>query len=297
MPDPRPNLFVIGAMKSGTSYLSELLRAHPAIFMSTPKEPSYFVDPKTLRRHWPYMWQQGYWKSEQRYLSLFAMAGSAAVIGEASTAYTKVPTYMRVPERILEFSPHARFIYIMRDPVERTISHYWHAVRSSRERRSMLVAIQSDPEYTDVSHYTRQLHEYFSRVRRESLYLLTFEELLANPGLHVSRIYAWLGVDPSVPLPEIGAKNVTPAVINHTRGLGLLDRLRQSSWYGKVEPYVPRAARRLGSQLAARKVKPAEVRRSEVEAYLRLLQITQTEELCRLLSRTFPEWTTLYRQS
>ena len=40
-------------MKSGTSYLSELLGAHPAIFMSSEKEPTYFVDPKVLRRGWP----------------------------------------------------------------------------------------------------------------------------------------------------------------------------------------------------------------------------------------------------
>lgn len=91
MKSPRPNLFLIGSMKSGTSYLSELLGAHPAIFMSSEKEPTYFVDPKVLRRGWPRMWAQGYWRSEDRYLNLFAAAGHAAVIGEEALATPNCP--------------------------------------------------------------------------------------------------------------------------------------------------------------------------------------------------------------
>ena len=46
----KPNLFLIGAMKSGTTYLRKLLKAHPDIFMCEPDEPSYFVDPRQLKR-------------------------------------------------------------------------------------------------------------------------------------------------------------------------------------------------------------------------------------------------------
>jgi len=290
----RPNLFVIGAMKSGTSYLSELLRAHPAVFMSAPKEPSYFVDHEVLRKEWPYMWKQGYWRDERAYLSLFARAGKAIIVGEASTAYTKSPMYTRVPERILNFNPQSRFIYIMRDPVERTISHYWHAVRTSHERRSMLAAIESDAQYTDVSHYFRQLSEFFQSIAPESVYTLTLEELLADPAEQMRRIYAWLGVDPSFRLPDIGAKNVTPDMVEHIRGLGYLNRLRRSLWYNKVEPHIPPAMRKLGSWLAVRRVSPTEIDTSEVKSYLRPLQLRQTQELSLLLKRTFPEWTTLY---
>jgi hypothetical protein len=294
MTRPRPNLFLIGAMKSGTSYLSELLRTHPAVFMCTPKEPSYFVDGEILHQQWPYMWKKGYWRSENRYLRLFARAGKARIIGEASTVYTKLPTYTGVPERILNFNPHARFIYIMRDPIERTISHYWHEVKLSRERRSMLTAIQSNPDYTEVSHYARQLSEYLFKVERHSVYVLTLEELVAAPAEKMSLIFAWLGVDFSFRLPKIGPKNVTPEVVEHIRGFGLLARLRQTSWYGKVEPHIPRPIRTLGSRLAARKVRPEEFDTSAVIEYLRPLQLRQTEELCLLLKRGFPEWTTLY---
>ncbi len=55
-----------------------------------------------------------------------------------------------------EYNPGARFIYLMRDPNERTISHYWHMVRYHAERRPMLEAIKTDPQHLDVSHHAMQ---------------------------------------------------------------------------------------------------------------------------------------------
>jgi hypothetical protein len=292
----RPNLFLIGAMKSGTSYLSELLGAHPAIFMSAEREPTYFVDPQVLRHGWPRMWEQGYWKGEDRYLQLFAGAGDATIVAEGSTCYSKLPMYQDVPRRILEFNPQARFIYVMRDPVERTISHYWHRVGSSRERQPMLTAIQSDPEYTDVSYYAWQLSEYLKYVGRERIFVLTFEELRASPAEQMRRIYAWLGVDSSFHLPAIPAQHVTPEVVEQARGGGFLSRLRQSPSYARVAAYVPRAARKLGTRLAVQPVRREEVDTSKVKKYLRPLQMRQTQELAKLLGREFPEWKTLYAQ-
>ena len=70
----RPNLFLVGSMKAGTSYLSGLLGAHPSVFMGFPKE-CHFVDGRVLRRVWPSARRQGYWRSAERYLGLFAAAG------------------------------------------------------------------------------------------------------------------------------------------------------------------------------------------------------------------------------
>jgi len=143
----KPNLFVIGAMKPGTTYLNKLLGAHPSIFMCSPEEPSYFVDQKQLRRLWPEAWDLGFWRSEDYYLRLFQSSGDAVVVGEASTNYTKRPLVYGVPERIHRFNPDSRFIYLLRDPNQRTISHYWHMVRFGAERRPMLEAIRTEPQY------------------------------------------------------------------------------------------------------------------------------------------------------
>jgi hypothetical protein len=86
-----PGLFVIGAMKSGTNYLRKLLGRHPSIFMTEVDEPSYFVDPDELKIIWREKWACEYWRDKKNYLQLFASAGDATILGEASTNYTKIP--------------------------------------------------------------------------------------------------------------------------------------------------------------------------------------------------------------
>jgi len=285
-------------MKSGTTHLSELLADHPDIFMSFPKEPCHFVDGDALKRVWWYMWQQGYWRSEERYLRLFAQAGKARVIAEASTVYAHAPICSGVPRRILEFSPDARFIYVIRDPIERTISHYWHRVRWWREHRPLLDALRKDPQYTDVSHYARQLEEYLRYVGRDRIHVLTYEALLADSARELSRIFAWLGVNPSFRPPRIGTPaNERPEVIEQVRGFGLLDRLRYSPAYARIARYIPPALRKVGKQLAVRPVRPEDVPTAEAASYLRLRQQRETLDLSALLRRDFAEWTTLYESS
>ncbi len=298
MSQPRPNLFLIGSMKSGTTHLSELLGDHPSIFMSTPKEPCHFVEGNALRKVWVHAWKLGYWRGVDEYLSLFDHAGDAPVIAEASMVYSHLPICSGVAQRIVAFNPQARFIYIMRDPIERTISHYWHRVRWWGERRPMLAAFRSDPQYMDVSHYARQLKEYLRYVGPERIYVLTYEALLANSAKELSRLYAWLNVDPSFRSARIGIPaNERPDIVEQARGLGLLDKVRHSPVYLKVAPYIPRAVRRFAARLAVRIVRPAEVPIAQVEAYLRAHQLPQTEELSILLNRSFPEWTTLYAEA
>lgn len=282
-------------MKSGTTYLSELLAEHPAIFMCSPKEPCHFVEGRVLRRVWPNMWRRGLWQSEDRYLRLFALAGAAAVIGEASTLYSHAPIVAGVPARILAFNPAARFIYVMRDPVERSISHYWHSVTWWGERRSLLAALRSDSRYRDVSHYSMQLREYLQQVGMDRIHVLTYEALLADPIGQMSRLYTWLGVDPTFrPCGLDVASNTRAHTVYQTRGWGLLEKLRRSSFYTRVARRIPAPVRRVGYRLALRGVRPADVPVTVAQAYLRSQQLRQTEELGQLLQRSFPEWTTLY---
>lgn len=291
----RPNLFLVGAMKSGTTTLHELLAPHPQIVMSEPKEPCYFVDPDQLRRHWPEMWQRGYWKSEADYLALFPRREGALYYGESSTDYAKAPRLSGVPQRMAAFNPEARILFVMRDPVERTISHYWHMVELRGEKRAPLAAIQAEPHYTEVSHYAMQLRPFIELFGRERVHVLTFEALTADPAAALAPIWRWLGVDERFEPRRGHAANVTPATVHQKRvGSGPLDRLRHSALWDAVGRYCPPALRRLGVRLVEKPVAPKQTDTTAVRRHLRALQRPQTEELGDLLGRRFPEWKTLH---
>jgi len=128
-----PTFFIIGAPKAGTTSLHNYLCEHPEIQMSAVKEPNFFaphLDPINEPR------RVG---SLDQYEQLFDPA--VAVRGEASTPYSEYPLRQGVPERIHEQVPEAKFVYMVRDPVERTISHYNHLVAPQGERRSLAEAL------------------------------------------------------------------------------------------------------------------------------------------------------------
>lgn len=279
---PRPNLFIIGAMKSGTSSLHRYLGSHPEIFMSSPKEPMFFSRDVTSS------------EEVDAYLELFETDRHVKYLGESSTSYTKVPRFAGAAERIYAFNPDARLIYIMRDPVERTISQYWHMVRNHGERRPILRAIRQTPEYTQISYYAMQIKQYLAVWKPENLYILTLEEMKRDLNGTLQEIFKWLGVDPSFLPADIERKHVTPPVVHQARGLGVLNAFRKSPVWQTVRPIVPAPLRTVGSRLGVRRVDRKMVSVAETVQYLKPIQRCQTEELSHLLGRQFPEWRTLY---
>jgi Sulfotransferase family len=292
----KPNLFIVGAMKCGTSSLHSYLGSHPEIFMCAPKEPSHFVDRATLREIWPEMANRGYWKREN-YLTLFQGAGDVPIRGESSTNYSKLPLVRDVPRRIADFNPDARFIYVMRDPVHRTISHYWHNARSQRERRDMLTAIREDPQYVEVSDYAMQLRAYTEVFGAERIKTVVTEEMLADPIGTVQDVFRWLGVNATFVPPNLDERiGATPAVFERAQTLPAIRRFHRSQVWHKLSPLVPRALRRATRQGLYRREKVAIADAPEEQVVMYLQQVLQprTERLACLLGRDFPMWTLLY---
>lgn len=274
---PRPNLFIIGAMKSGTTSLHAYLARHPEIFMSEPKEPAYFVEEMNLSR------------GEDWYLSLFAGGCGAKVVGESSAVYSMVPRFMGVPQLIACFNPDARFVYVMRDPFQRTLSHYWHLVQHHGEDRDLLTALKSHPPYVNVSYYAMQLRPYFDTFGRDRVHVATFEELVRDPLAMVRSLFAWLGVDEAFVPPNLCTReNATPR--NVVRKGGLFDRFRHSAVWKAVGGLVPSPARRIARRLLEKPVDRSAEAVAAARAYLRPIQLEQVDELRDLLGRDFPEW-------
>jgi hypothetical protein len=282
----KPNLFIIGAMKSGTTSLHRYLSAHPQVFMSEPKEPNFFVEELN--------WRMG----PDWYLGLFASAGNATVIGESSTEYTKLPTYTGVARRIHAFNPEARLIYLMRDPLDRIRSHYWHNVadlKNEAERRNMRSAVREDPRYVAYSDYAMQLKPYLELFGRERIALLTAEQLAADPTAAVTMLCRWLGLTGVPPAETFSERwNVRPAEGRIVRGRGLLNRLRHTALWSALRPLWPRPLRDIGLRLAERRAPLRDKSALEAIDYLRPILRVRVEVLTRLVERDFPEWKTLH---
>jgi hypothetical protein len=179
-----PNFLVIGAMKAGTTSLYHYLRGHPHVFMPPVKELDYFArEPRSSH-------------GIEWYRRQFAPAPAEAIaIGEASTLYTKHPRFPGVPERIAAQIPHARLIYLVRDPIERIRSHYQHQVALGAERAPLEDAIFRDPIYLDTSRYAMQIDRYLEVFASDQLLVLTSERLRGDREAAVREIYTFLGVD------------------------------------------------------------------------------------------------------
>jgi hypothetical protein len=293
----RPNLFIVGAMKAGTSSLHEYLHQHPDIFMARFKEPQYFAPHRTRYG----MWGQGYDLPEPGidwYLRLFAEAGNARYAGESSVSYTARHWVDACEERIWRFNPQARIIYLMRDPVERAISHYWHFVAAGRETLPPLAAVMRHEDYLARSDYAYQIEPYLRRFGHDQVYLLTLEELETDPQGTLSALLDWLGVDPTFHIDTRQKHNVSQPVVMQTRRLARpLVHLMESWRWKRIEPKVPQTVRGLLERLARRPVDRRQVDLEPARRYLRRRLLPRVETLSRLLGRDFPQWTTLYAQT
>lgn len=171
-------MLIIGAMKSGTTSLFKYLASHPEIAPCRTKEPSFFAHEDKWVRGWS--WYESLWDWDPT-RHKYAM--------EASPQYTMLTTFPSVAERIATAPARFKFIYIMRNPIERIESHCTH-----------VQAIPSNPTNVHLhaiaaSSYARQLDEYYMRFPAKNIKLLIFEDLKLRPIEVVTEICAFLDLE------------------------------------------------------------------------------------------------------
>lgn len=218
---PLPNLIVIGASKCGTTSLHRYLDRHPQIAMSRDKELNFFI----AERNWA--------KGVEWYASRFP-AGTA-VRGESSPGYTRAPYYAGVPGRMHGIVPDARLVYIVRDPVERIVSNWIHAVAQNDETRPLAQAMHDD-YYIIRSLYWTQISAYLEHYPRSKILVIAMGDLASDRVATLRRVYAFLDVDPDFPgaAREI-RKNRTARKRLKTRAGARLER----SWLGRSLETLP----------------------------------------------------------
>jgi hypothetical protein len=224
------HLIVIGAMKAGTTTLHRWLDEQPEISMSDWKEPSFFSRDDR--------WDRGCaW-----YESLFDATGPHTWVGESSTSYSRPAWSERAAERIARIRPHATLVYLLRDPVERTRSHYRHQVQRGRERRPFLEAL-ADPhtDYLSASRYWACLEPYVARFDRTQLVVTLSEDLFGGDDAAWDLLLDRLGLPPRE--RPSGVHNVTAGKPRDTL---VLRELRKRPNTLKLIRSLPRPIRRLG---------------------------------------------------
>jgi hypothetical protein len=221
--DRLPDFLIIGAMKSATTSLYFHLGKHPDVAMSRIKEPDFFrrSDEEMARN---LGWYQG----------LFSRSGR--VKGEASTSYTKHPAISGVPRRIQSLLPRARLIYLVRDPIERLISHYHHQLLDRYDSRPIDEVI-FDPRkqhLINCSRYFFQLQQYLPYFPREQILVVVSERLGTEPLAVMREVFEFIGVDPEFRSPDFGVK-YNDSGIRRRRPSATLTRLFQKRLLGRID--------------------------------------------------------------
>lgn len=193
-----PDFLIIGAMKAGTSSMHLYLGHHPDISMSRPKEIDFFA--------------RYYHRGLDWYMGHF----SGGVNGESSNSNLKAHRWPEAAARIRRHIPEARLVCVLRNPVDRTLSHYLHNWRVGRETRPFAEAAGPEGEIFHTSRYGWQLDHYLAHFPREQLLLATTEELDRDPESVLRRIFRFVGVDDSVPIDTSRRFNVTAVKLAKT---------------------------------------------------------------------------------
>jgi hypothetical protein len=288
-----PNFIVIGAAKAGTTALYWYLAEHPEVFMSPVKETNYFAyglddegrplygDPEV--HYFPV-------KSLSAYEQLFAGAGNAVAVGEASPIYLECP---QAANRIRELLPRARLICSLRHPVDRAYSDYQMSLRRQGCRldpaRDLTVAsvwARPDSHWMQIGRYHEQLTRYFDAFPRDQIYVFLFDDLRRDPLQAVQNVYRFLAIDPAF-APDFDA----PHNIGGLPESRVLESLfTNRSIKSAVEPWIPKGAANWIRRLRTRNMRPApplpaELRK-ELTSYFRE-DIRRTGEL---VGRSLDHW-------
>jgi hypothetical protein len=206
MSTPRPNLFIVGAPKCGTSSMHDYLDQHPDVFMSrTMKEPDYFCTDLKIN-------ESRRKRDLEGYLSLFAEAKDAKRIGESSVWYLASTQAAR---NIHAFDPAAKIIVMLRNPIDAAYSLHGQFIWSCNEDIldfERAIAMEEDrrngrsiPEtatspdglqYTRVFSFAEQVQRYLDVFPARQVKIILFEDFTRNTGEVYAQTLEFLDLKP-----------------------------------------------------------------------------------------------------
>jgi hypothetical protein len=205
----KPDFFVIGAGRSGTTAIYTYLKAHPQIFMPEVKETWHFCTDFIARRKGQLMEK---YRADDAYFSLFADAKPGQRVGDATPAhfFSNIAA-----QNIQAYDPHAQFIVMLRSPIDTVyaihnnlwingdedIASFEEALAAQADRqqgkrippsmRAMVEALY----YYEIVTYTKHLQRFFALFPREQLHIIIFDDFVANTSKAYRGALEFLNVD------------------------------------------------------------------------------------------------------
>jgi hypothetical protein len=259
----RPNFFIVGAPRCGTTAMYVCLRQHPQVFMPEHKEPLFFGTDLTAAGHGRL--------SEREYVGLFKRARPGQRVGEASTWYLYSE---RAAREIRQFAADAQIIIMLRNPAEVMHSLHGELVFYRAEPiRDFAEALAAEPDrkrgarlgppgrhemlyYRDVVRFSDQVERYLTAFGRDRVKIILADDFARDPAGTYKDVLRFLRVDDSF-VPAFARVNESKQVL-HSSIQELI--LRPPPPLGRIIPLIRRLpfAHRLRAMLLAANSRPAE---------------------------------------
>lgn len=275
---------MVGAPRAATTSLYHYLRQHPQIFAPSIKEPHFFSHPEVTDTYYP----GASVSREQEYRDLYGGRRDGQKSGDFSTSYL---SRTEAAGRIRRWNPSARIMMVLRNPVERAVSHYLMDVRDGYTTQSMAALIDAaapDPrfrrEYVDVGRYHDQVTAYLEHFPAEQMKVVLFEDIAQRRQETVRDVLRFLDVDDSAELDLSEVRNA--AAVPRS---SVARRLRRSGVAKLVARRTSQPVRTAARAVLARDV-PPELVDDGTRVRLHEIFAGDTAELAALIGRDLSSW-------
>lgn len=200
----KPNFFIVGSPKAGTSSLHIYLQKHPEIFMSEPKEPGYFAKDKIL--------DDTRFQNKEDYFNIFKNVKNEKIVGESSVCYSYSDAAIKLIKKEIK---HPKIVFILRDPVgfitsahsdqsidNKNLKDLRSELNDEKEKIKKLGRISNNSlERTCYRYVLKKIYKnvkkYFDTFGRENVKIILQDEFKKNPEKIYVEILEFLGVDNS----------------------------------------------------------------------------------------------------
>lgn len=295
-----PDFIIPGAGKSGTSSLTAYLAQHPRVCMSKPEEPMFFSHdrPNALR-----LGMVGFKDGFDKYSACFSHCSGDAIKGEGSTSYMFFPGVL---ERLEEYVPDAKFVFIFRNPVNRVYSHYNFNRQYGSEDRPLCDAFEASidldietwenrTEWGGYYYYYQNglsgkwLDKYISQFGGERIYVISFESLMNTPLETTNGVFRFLDVDAIDEIHEQHANKTRiskyPKTLSFAKAAWRLLEGTSLGWLVDNTSLKRKLQKNLGKE------KPVPTLTEKERIYLADYFRDDVSHLKKLTGRTWSEWT------